>query len=138
MALGLLIQMASLTKTRAEVAVGERVTAGDGMADFVTVKRSNERLNLDVVMFWLAHPAALRRMAFARWEGLDKATRERYHFYKMEGYGACAEPIVDSEPDVYFESGDLYGGPMWADPEKVKEWIENKLTELGVALTPAP
>jgi len=115
---------------------------GRYLCSTVHVKQSSERLDLDSLTFWTAHPSALRRIAFARWEALDEENRRTFGFgtsgYDRCGYGnVCDPPAADLEGvDVYLGSA-LLGADHWNSPEKARAWIESSLGTLGVKLQTA-
>lgn len=112
---------------------------GEVFSQIVALKPANERADLAKLMFWLAHPSALRRMAFAYWEGLSQADRQKHSFVKHGGYGQCQTPYLDEaeRPDVYIGEGNIgtpEGRGLWTDLAATKKWLSATLAELGVRI----
>jgi hypothetical protein len=115
-----------------------------GKTQFIALKPATERADLGKLMFWLAHPSALRRLGFAYWEGYNTADRDAWGFWSHRGYGHLTTgPFVDEhepKPDVYIGQGYIgtpEGRGRWTDIDATRRWLESTLAELGVRLTPA-
>lgn len=106
-------------------------TQGSKWIARIMVKRAEQRLNLPVVAYALAHPSMLRRLMFAAIEREDAKTRTTFRV--GFGYGT---PIEDSPEDA----GTIYLGCMlkgdgpWMDDKKAAEWVRETLTEQGITL----
>lgn len=104
------------------------------ISTMVTLKRADERGDPNKLVFWLAHPSALRRMMFAWWEGCSEADRRAYAISTI--YGWPDDPILDAheqQPDIYF--GRMYYGESdWQSEESIRRWLEKTLADTGVHL----
>lgn len=108
--------------------------AGKSATYYVTIKGPSERVDLSSLMYWLAHPSALRRHGFAYLETLGAG-------YQVPGYGRPIDPSINldghGDTDVYVSSA-LHGPDCpstWGNPTAVAEWITKTLGELGVTFT---
>lgn len=89
---------------------------------------SEQPLDIDNVMFALAHPSMLRRLVFSVQERSSTQVKQRAQ--RGQGYGYCADLALDQviDFDVKVERLD-YRDPIVANP---LEWIVNKVTGLGL------
>lgn len=94
----------------------------------IRAKEAGEPMQLDKMVFLMAHPAILRRLIFSSWEhGNRDATPSRH-----SGYGRVAEMPDDQRGDIYLGGADLRRG-NW-DLKSAEAWILNTLAEQGIAL----
>jgi len=122
------------------VAASPDMAVAKAYVDKIPVKRPGDRVDLNMLMFWLAHPSALRRIAFGSWEGNDLETRRKFGFGEIHGcYGWPCESELepDEMPDLYISSGYIgtpEGRGLWTDEAATKKWLVETLTQLGVHL----
>jgi hypothetical protein len=111
--------------------------ATEGLGQLITIKRSDERADIGTLTYWLAHPSALRRLAFAYWEGCPEDVQRRFGI--LGSYGHPADPKLDESeyPDLYFGrayTGTPGGAGLWTNLTKVREWLSETLGKLGVTV----
>jgi hypothetical protein len=100
----------------------------DGVRQFgtslqITVQEAHEDLNMARVIFGLAHPSVLRKMAFLVWSG--SARRDEVH---NSGYGPVNRPATD-RPDAILIEGLDVRQDNWDDPEA---FIRDHFVQLGL------
>jgi hypothetical protein len=90
-----------------------------------TVKQPDQPFDAERLAFWFCHPAALRRITFAIFDGwgVDAGCH----------YPAAAPPELRG--DIYVSHALL--GSQWADPKSARAWIVARLKEQGVEVTEA-
>ena len=119
--------------------VSERPGGGgyEGVLDLVRLKSANERVDLSKLMFWMAHPASLRKLAFASWSAMPEETCRRFDFYAGKSYSYPANPLLSEAdtPEIYLGSGGSWE-PQWNNNLSTRNWIEKLLGEVGVKLAP--
>lgn len=97
----------------------------------VTVKRPQQKLNLNSVAFALAHPDMLRRFTFAAMEREEDSTRKA--FSVGSAYGKPCE-IKNIPTDALYVGSALYGDSQWSSPEKCAAWVNDRLAEQGITV----
>lgn len=98
---------------------------------FITLKNYQEPLDLDRVVFFAAHPASLRRLAFSFWETQEKNFRHKYNIKAGGGYGRPCE--VEDRGEIYFPMGSA-GQTAWSNPAAAIEHLRKLLAERGIEL----
>lgn len=94
-----------------------------------TVKRAEDALELEQLVFALAHPSTLRRLMFSVWES-DAA-----HMSDVgQNYGSVSELNNPERFDVYI-AGSKYGDPQWSNTDETIAWIKAQLKLQNVVLT---
>lgn len=106
---------------------------GDTIETYVTLKTSDQPMDLSCVAFALAHPATFRRLGFRLWEGLSLETVRRFGFYLHGGYGRVAQTLTMTG-DVNI-GGSTYGEPDWMSPGAARAWVAAELAKQGVNVT---
>lgn len=93
--------------------VGDAGTsANQRFAATIRIKESDEYLNYDVLAFWVAHPAALRRLMFRIIEAADASVANVGYGYGM--------PAPITSPDFDFVSDEAH-----LDRAKKEGWLNN-------------
>lgn len=89
---------------------------------------SEQPLDIDNIMFALAHPSMLRRLVFSVQERSEYQRQQRA--FTGQGYGTCADLALDKviDFDVKVERLD-YRDPIVDNP---MDWIVSKVTGLGL------
>ena len=115
---------------RCEVIVGTRAMSG-GHAHEVRamLKRAPEPVDLSRLAFWLAHPAAFRRLMFRLTERIEPPTVRQAMRYSY-GYPS---PMTGEPGDILI--GEMLGaGSEWTVEAMAKE-VERYLKEVGVSVS---
>lgn len=80
---------------------------------YVTVKQADEELDLSRIMFALAHPSFLRRLAFSEMERNPADIRKMFGFHNKKGYGYVGvlprEDFENNNDVIYMVAADLFG-----------------------------
>ena len=102
----------------------------------ITIKRSSEQLDPEILAFWLAHPAAFRRLIFRLYEQLPSEERDYFDLWSGRGYGNCAELPANEreESDVYISGMYLADAEQWETDEDIKNAVITELTKLNVTV----
>ncbi len=108
------------TEVWVEVSIREGATTG------VKVKGADETLDIDALMFAVAHPAMLRRMYFAYLEGHPKAQYRALTGSGFKSYGGSNEKLVMAEE---LQCSVALNGMLKLDADK---WICEQLASFGL------
>lgn len=73
---------------------GTNKSKGRTFTSLVRIHRAGENLDIDSIMFPLAHPSWFRRFGFAEAESLPRTVREEFGFVLGGGYGQAADLCV--------------------------------------------
>lgn len=95
----------------------------------ICVKDFDAALDMDRLVFALAHPAMLRRLWFGAAEGWPEPARRAFSIGQI--YGWPAE--VTDKGDVYVGEA-MLGEPQWTNARDALTWVERTLRKQGVAL----
>jgi hypothetical protein len=97
----------------------------------IIVKAADQPLNLDRVVFALAHPGSLRRLGFA-WQ--DRLPDDIYQ-YLDSGRGGVVDLTEEeqAEYDLYI-GGSLLGAAQWTNDKSAESWVLQQLKQQGVEL----
>ena len=128
-----LVQCLELAGFRVEIALKNGLASSYGQGSsyiFQTVlKDAGQPIDIDRIVYALAHPSAFRRIGFSIFEG-DQEFMDAH----SSGYGYPAEVPKSMRGDIYIGSS-LLGGSQWDSAEATEEWILNELQRQGVKLT---
>ncbi len=95
----------------------------------ITIKRSEDALDLDLMAFALCHPATLRRLSFAVREGLPRDWRRKFGFgVGKGGYGhteTYKPDNADADNDIVV--GRLLDESVWSNDEQMVDWIKKQV-----------
>lgn len=97
---------------------------------FVTLKRPDHPLMVDALMFMVANPGSLRRIAFSVMETEPKSVRTGMDIHKWGGYGYPAEPIPYPH-DIYVPPISMSSTEFNSD-EGAKAWLLEVLRDQGL------
>lgn len=99
----------------------------------IRVHAPEDRLDVDAIMFALAHPAMLRRVMFSLMEHATSATRRRIGSHSTGGgYGAPTPPAADRLPHApTITLGNVHSG-SFDTPEQTAAWVRTQLANLGI------
>lgn len=126
------VQLLELSGRAVElIAVSTSVRSGTGLAVAVTLKASNESLDLDRLALVAIHPAGLRRLWFRLFENLATDTeRDALGMHEGGGYGAPRDVAESEQGDIY--SPAMFGGagPFY-DDAGAETWLQTELKKLG-------
>ena len=95
----------------------------------VIVKQAEQPLDLGRVTYALAHPSAVRRLAFA-W--MDTVKDEVFS-HLGSGHGYPTDIRDTKEYDIYIPASELWN-VQWQSVESATAWILQSLKEQGVSL----
>ena len=97
-----------------------------------TLKDYGESLDIDRLVFFLAHPSSFRRLEFARWEylGIKIGGNFREEVGIDNNYGLQAESR--DQGDIYFQKSRLHTG--WDNEEEAEIKIREILKAQGLEL----
>jgi hypothetical protein len=101
----------------------------------IEAKRPGETLDLDKLMFLVAHPSASRRIIFSHKENLPAAMRKA-HGVREHGDGGYGTPINTPK----HRQGDIHFGAMrgdsdqWTNPQKAVMYVLAQLEKAGIDL----
>ena len=105
-----------------------RSAKGDTMQTRVRVQDAGRPLDVDRLAYWLAHPTALRRIAFGIWEHERTGIRNLFGFVRDGGYGYPASGFVPDDAPKYDEVA-----PAYAD--NATAWVREVLSRrIGVEI----
>ncbi len=109
---------------------GEGNETGPFLTHLVWLKRSEETLDIDTLMFALAHPARHRRMTFALREHESVSDRRRFGLVDRHGESSmpsqCVERVgADVHLDVIITNGEK-------SVANAEEWIRENMVKLGL------
>jgi hypothetical protein len=95
------------------------------------VLKAGDPIDVDSLMFPLAHPSMLRRFAFAVWERQPRKYVEGLHSWTGGSYGAPVEAVCADlvNADIALSERMQYGDETVEDPIG---WVQRKLETLGV------
>lgn len=119
---------------RCSVTLAYAINGHDGRSSSVLqveLKRAESPLNLQTFVYGLAHPSALRRLAFAAWDGAPNA--EKIGAFG-KSYGRPADlPEADTKGAIYLATMLGYERE-WASPEAAAAWVAEQAATQGVIL----
>ena len=122
-----LVDLLEMTGRRCEVIACADTRQGPGIR--LVVKRPEHPLDMDSVAFWLAHPAAFRRMFFAMMEHMSAEDRGKAGVPRGS-YGSPGEAHPDEYGDaVYIPNMSLHDRNTFG-----LKWLRDRLAEQGVTL----
>ena len=100
----------------------------------IEISRTSEYLNPAKLAFWLAHPAALRRIIFRMNELENPSLRDKFNISPSGGYGRLLNP-----PQDRFDEDSVFvpwpGDRVLSTPASGFEFIREILMKQGVALS---
>ena len=127
-----LIQCLELAGFRVEVSIKNGLASGYQQgASYIfqcVLKEASQPVDIDRIIFALAHPSAFRRIGFSIFEG-DKEFMDAH----SSGYGYPAECPREMRGDIYIGSS-LLGGVQWETEEATQKWILGELRRQGIKL----
>lgn len=126
------VQLLELSGRAVElIAVSTSIRGGTGLAVSVTLKASNDSLDLDRLALVAIHPAGLRRLWFRLFESLaTDAERDALGIHEGGGYGAPRDVAESERGDIY--SPAMFGGAgAFGDDAGAERWVEDQLRTLG-------
>jgi len=94
-----------------------------------TIKTADQPLDIDRLMFALAHPASFRRLHFSLFEEYDAFMKQH-----SSSYGRVMEVPKSMQGDIYI-AGSLYSEPQWASEEAAQRWVIDQLKAQGVKIS---
>ncbi len=103
-------------------------TARNAVSIQTQVKKASEPLDLDRVVFAIAHAACLRRLAFSIWEQTDRDTLRTIGIMPHRGYGI---PSFKKVPGAINIPATLYGD---YDEVDQLQWLQTQLKPFGITL----
>lgn len=99
---------------------------------YVTLKKAQQKLNLNSVAFAVAHPSMLRRFVFAAQEREDQAYRNRFGISLTGGYGRPTN-VESDHADIYL--GRMFGSEVEFHSDKAaSDWVAQTLEAQGVKI----
>ena len=101
---------------------------------YITLKEFGELLDIDSLIFALAHPATLRRLFFSYEETWEAKLRQEFGIGggMFGGYGHSEESYYQG--DIYFDK--VRGYEEWAhSPKEMEKFIRKNLEKFGVHFT---
>jgi len=102
----------------------------NGLQYFVTVKKPEHTLQIDALMFMMANPGSLRRIAFSVMETEPSEVRTGMDINKWGGYGYPTNP-VEYPHDIFVPALTMGSGDFNTD-EGAKSWLLEVLREQGL------
>lgn len=123
-----LIQALEQSGFRCEVVLGDG-TGGRNVdiEVYSLIKEASQPLDIDRLVFSLAHPSTLRRVMFSVYE-----TYKQFMETDRFGYGT---PITIAEQGDVYVGHSMYGDEVWEDEQKCVQWILESLKSQGVRIT---
>lgn len=105
----------------------------DQYSQLVRIHRAGDLIDLNTLMFPLAHPSWLRRFFFAACEGESAAMRKAFGFKKGHGYGSAADLLCVEQvnPSFVLTKGGSTPDTRLMDSDPVA-WILSVLEAQGV------
>ena len=107
---------------------------GDQWSSLIRVQRAGDPLDVNNLMYPLAHPSFLRRLVFAEMEGEMGHVRDKFGFREHGGYGRVADFLVSDQIEASFQmsrGGKEMGEGSIMDRDPV-QWVLNTLEAQGV------
>ncbi len=100
------------------------------------LKRAGHALELDRLIFAIAHPSTLRRLIFNIEEARElKSLRDIFGFRHNGGHGMpCTNSYFLKDKYQVLIEGKFYGAVNWNIAESCREWILEQLQSAGVKL----
>ncbi len=95
---------------------------------YTLLKRADQDLDLDRLVFAVANPASHRRFNFALRESID-------WFISRVGTGYGGSVDVTNQGDIYIGACDSCGAPQWESIDSAAAWVVDTLKAQGVHLT---
>lgn len=98
----------------------------------VVVKRFEQPLDMNRLMFAFAHPSMLRRIGFRFAENCPVAVQNAMG----ASYGSCIKE-QPTEPETrcdIFIGSSIYGDPVWTNTESTQKWLLSNLKKQGIIL----
>lgn len=127
-AVSALVQILEITGNKTEIELVYTAQGyGQPFETIIPLKAAGQPLDLDRVIFALAHPSNFRRLVFSCWEGCLE-----FESYGT-GYGSPSRDATD-KGDIYFKSA-MYGEPAWTNPDSATAWIIEELKKQGITVT---
>lgn len=93
-----LVEAFQMVGTDLEIWLEDSYGSPDGKRTFTTLVRlhqAGQNLDIDQIMFPLAHPSWLRRFSFAACEANEQSVRKQFGFYYGHGYGRAKDFLVN-------------------------------------------
>lgn len=98
----------------------------------IAAKPAEEPMQLNKLVFLMAHPSMLRRLIFSAWEHADEETVREFGFSNRGMYGMVGEMPADQRGDIYLGVADLRRS-NW-DKAYAEQWIVDTLKEQGIGM----
>jgi len=108
----------------------ENWTGINGLQYYVTVKKPDHTLQIDSLIFMIANPAALRRIAFSVMETEPKEVRDAMDISRWGGYGFPTQPLPYPY-DIYVPALTASNAEFNTD-DGAKAWMLDVLREQGL------
>lgn len=130
-----LIELLEYAGHRVELTAIQSIQRGSNYGELrVRVKEFSQNLDMGRVVFALAHPSMLRRLAFSVWErSLNGMERSKLGIGTH--YGFPCDSLGD-RGDIYVGKA-LLGAVQWEDEKQAERWIMDELKKQGVTLSVA-
>jgi len=93
----------------------------------VKLKKPDEPLDIERVLFALAHPSTLRRLVFS--------VREKFDDFIRKGYGASQD--YESDADIALSKALTSNPDCFSSDSKAAQWVKDQLILQGIELEPA-
>lgn len=93
---------------------------GQDLSTQIKIQDAGRPIDMDRLAYWVANPAAFRRIGFAMEEHYDKDIRYKYGFMSGGGYGSPSRPDPEDWDEV---------AP--ANQHQVDQWITDVLSRRG-------
>ena len=104
------------------------IQSNDDLRYVVRLKDQGEPLNIDKLVFSLAHAAFLRRIGFALMEGTPAQYRQKHGYYKMRGYGRV-HTWRPEDAELVFDGTHLRDAERWKTTQDSVDWVVKTLKE---------
>lgn len=111
----------TLEKLQHSTEIDVEISCREGLTTIIRVKNAGESVDIDSLMFAIAHPAALRRIYFAYLEG-----HKQYSYLARAGSYGKSSPLLMAEE---LGASVALDGKLNLDATK---WIETQLSEFGL------
>ncbi|MBM7554528.1 hypothetical protein JOC33_003466 [Thalassobacillus pellis] len=119
---------------RCEVVAVSRAYEGASSIEYrITLKSSQEKVNLPSIAFALAHPSMLRRLVFSARECEGKEIRDKVGIGKGDGYGIPTD-IKEIESGTIYLSAMRGRDAQWKSETAATAWIGSELKAQGIEL----
>ncbi|MEV5827310.1 hypothetical protein AB0L25_17195 [Spirillospora sp. NPDC052242] len=114
------------------------VGPGERFAAVARVVSAAEPLDMGRLMFVMAHPAMLRRLWLAVYDGAPRPVARRMHDenYGRAPYTCLPEDLPDGVTDPYVLPYLAPDDPQWATAETALAWCQEMFTSLNLLRTP--